>query len=86
MQEVSSYLLILIIWHPDHPGEFDLKPFPQIFTSLEECHVYGRDSVAKYEIYKESFHGEQRSYRCIVAPSKDETQEALEEHEKESGK
>jgi hypothetical protein len=89
MQEVASYLLILIAWHPDHPGKFDVKRYPQIFTSLEECHIYGTDAVAKHEVYNEFFYGEQRSYRCIEGPSNDEFDRALEErkeHEKEGDK
>jgi putative component of membrane protein insertase Oxa1/YidC/SpoIIIJ protein YidD len=79
MEEVAAYLLILITWHPDHPGQFDVRRYPQIFTSMEECQAYGTEAVAKYEVYKEFFYGEQRVYRCIDGPSNEEFDQASEE-------
>lgn len=88
MEEVVTYLLILISWHPDQPGKFDVKRFNQIFLSQEECQLYGEDNVQKHEIYKEFQYGVKRTYHCVKGPSQGEFEDALEAQraQRESGK
>jgi hypothetical protein len=88
MQEVIPYLLILIAWYPDHPGQFDIERSPQVFLSLEECKMYGEDIVARHEIYKEFFNGEERTYICVKAPTKKQLDADWEDYDnaKEQGK
>ncbi len=81
MEEVIIYFLILVTWHPDHPGQFEIKRFPQVFTQLEDCKMYGEDSVAKHELYPEFTYGTKRAFSCVQGPSDQEFDKAFEKIE-----
>jgi hypothetical protein len=80
MEEVIIYFLILVTWHPDYPGQFEVKRFPQTFIQLEECKMYGEDSVAKHEMYPETTYGTKRAYACVKGPLGREVDEAFEKY------
>ncbi len=86
MEEVVLYFLILVTWHPDHPGQFEIKRFPQAFTEMEECKMVGEDSVAKHELYPEFTYGTKRTFACVQGPSGEEVDEAFEQFEQSKEK
>ncbi len=76
MNEFIPYILILIGWHPDHPGEFEFKRGPVVHSSLEECELHGNEAVEQRKIYKFEFGGMNYVYRCIASASRSETDQA----------
>jgi hypothetical protein len=76
MNEFIPFILILIGWHPDHPGEFEFKRVEIVFPSLEECELHGNEAIEQRKIYKTEFGGTNYVFRCIPSASGAETDEA----------
>lgn len=77
MEEFIPYLLIVIGWHPDHPGEFTFHRAPMAYATLEECEADGSEYVAQRDIYRTEFGGMRFVYKCIRSVSGDEYDQAL---------
>jgi hypothetical protein len=84
MQEFVTFILILIGWHSDHPGEFEIKRIPSVFASEAECNLHGNEAVEQRKIYKFEFGGVNYVYKCIPSASNAETTRALTEAEEDA--
>ena len=82
MEEFVPYLLIIIGWHPDHPGEFSFHRAPIAYADTDACEADGREYVAQRDIYRTEFGGMQFAYKCIRSASGDEYQQALRDLDK----
>ena len=79
MEEFIPYLLVVIGWHPDHPGEFTFDRAPLAFATLEACEADGSEYVAQRDIYRTEFGGMRFAYKRIRSVSGDEYKQALED-------
>lgn len=77
MEEFIPYLLVVIGWHLDHPGEFTFHRAPLAFATLAACEADGSEYVAKRDTYRTEFGGMLFAYKCISSVSANEYQQAL---------
>ena len=76
MEEFIPYILILVGWHPDHPGDFSFKRSPIVFAIQAECDSAGVEAVEQRKIYHIEFGGEKFVYRCFPSASRAENDRA----------
>ncbi len=76
MNEFIPYILLLIWWHPDHPGKFEIERRSGAFESLEECQKHGVEAVEGRKIYKQEYGGTEFYYKCIASSSNQEQEDA----------
>jgi hypothetical protein len=69
--EFIPYILIVIGWHPDHPGKFELYR-RLVVHSQAECDLIGDDTVESHKQYEDLGGGVKYTYFCIPAPSSEE--------------
>jgi hypothetical protein len=77
MIEFVPYMLIILWWHPDHPGTFDLERKHQLFPTEEACRVVGENYEAGVEMYSLEHGGAKVKYYCLSAPSGDEIEKTF---------
>jgi hypothetical protein len=75
MEEFIPYILILIGWHPDHPGKFELVT-RKVFSSEAECKLHGNEAVEGRKIYKFEHGGAEFVFFCVPSSSADEEEQA----------
>lgn len=68
MIELVPWMLILVWWHPDEPGTFDIRREPHLFASEEECRIHGSNRVAGTEMYEREHGGAKVTYHCTTVP------------------
>jgi hypothetical protein len=81
MNEFIPYILLLMAWHPDEPGKFDIEK-RMVVASKEECELLGTESVEGRKIYKEEYRGLNFKYFCIAAPSSAEIEAVFQQEMK----
>lgn len=69
MIELVPWMLILVWWHPDEPGKFDILRDPHLFVSEAECRTQGANRVAGGEMYHLEHGGAKVTYHCTTVPS-----------------
>jgi hypothetical protein len=74
VEEFITYILIVIAWHPDHPGKFEIAK-RHVVASEAECKTQGTDAIERSNIYKLEFGGASFEYLCIESASTDEIEE-----------
>lgn len=79
MIEFVPYMLIILWWHPEHPGTFDLERKQQLFATEEACRVVGENYEAGVDMYSLEHDGAKVKYYCLPVPSGDEVERAFEE-------
>jgi hypothetical protein len=68
MIELVPWMLILVWWHPDDPGTFDVRREPHLFASEAECRMHGANRVAGTEMYHLE-HGDAKvTFHCTPVP------------------
>lgn len=68
MIELVPWMLILVWWHPDHPGDIDIQREHHLFTSDAECRMRGENRVAGVEMYHLEHGGAKVTYACVPVP------------------
>jgi hypothetical protein len=76
VEEFIPYLLVVIGWHPDHPGEYTFHRAPTAYATLSACGADGSEYVAQRDIYRTEFGGMRFAYKCIRSASGDESDAA----------
>lgn len=77
MIEFIPYMLIILWWHPDEPGAFELERWDGLFASEQECRAAGIDREAGVEMYSLEHHGAKAKHFCLPMPSDDEVGRAF---------
>lgn len=75
MIEIIPFMLFLIEWHPDRPGEFDLQRQPMVFRALDECEIRGNELALERNIT--SVDGKQYQFACAEIPKSEEIRDAF---------
>jgi hypothetical protein len=78
MIEFIPYMLIILWWHPDEPGAFELERWDGLFATEAECRAAGADREAGVEMYSLEHYGAKVKHFCLPAPSGDEVEQAFE--------
>lgn len=81
MEEFVPYLLILISWHPDHPGKYSIERAPTAFATLDQCQADGNEFVAQRKIYRAEFGGMHFSFKCIQSATYEEVSQVIAEQD-----
>ncbi len=68
MIEIVPWMLILVWWHPDEPGEFRVRREPHLFADEEQCQLHGANRVAGVEMYHLEHVGAKVTYHCTKVP------------------
>lgn len=68
MIELVPWMLILVWWHPDEPGRFELRREPYLFASEDACRIAGANRVAGSEMYQLEYAGLKATYHCTTVP------------------
>ena len=68
MIELVPWMLILVWWHPDHPGKFEIERQPRLFASEDECRMDGENRAAGVEMYHLEHNGMKVTYHCTPVP------------------
>ena len=69
MIELVPWMLILVWWHPDEPGKFEIERGPYLFESEDECRIHGDNRVAGVDMYHLEHGGVKVSYDCTAVPA-----------------
>jgi hypothetical protein len=68
MIELVPWMLILVWWHPDEPGKFEIERQPHLFASEDECRMQGANRVAGVDMYQIEHAGMKVTYHCTKVP------------------
>jgi hypothetical protein len=68
MIELVPWMLILVWWHPDEPGKFDIRREPHLFASEAECRAQGANRVSGTAMYHLEHGGAKVTYHCTKVP------------------
>ena len=80
MVELIPYMLIILGWHPDRPGDIDLQRPGIVFASEGDCSGVGDDLAAKMTLAAADKSGARYTHRCLAVPGADEFDAMLAEH------
>lgn len=68
MIELVPWMLILVWWHPDEPGQFEVRREPHLFASADDCRIAGENRVAGTDMYHLEHAGMKVTYHCTTVP------------------
>jgi hypothetical protein len=75
MEEFIPFILIVIGWHPDHSGKFEIAK-RSVFESEADCRLHGTEAVEGRKIYELEHGGAKFEYFCVPSASGDEAEQA----------
>lgn len=78
MEFITPFMLFILGWHPDRPGEIDLQRPEVLFTSQEECEKAGRTMAERMTAAASTQSGARYEFRCLQTPDPKEFHEAFE--------
>ena len=81
MVEIIPFIVIMLGWLPDSPGEFSVERPEIVFESQEACEVAGAKMAARMTQMAETQSGAQYEHRCFAVPSKEEFEAMLKQME-----
>ncbi|MFV0645559.1 MAG: hypothetical protein ACK5NN_13855 [Sphingomonadaceae bacterium] len=81
MIELIPFMLIVLQWHPDHPGQFVVERRLVLFETEQACKEAGVEYVEGHEEYSFEYGGAHFSYKCLPLPDPSEYDEMLKEIE-----
>jgi hypothetical protein len=81
VEELIPYILLLITWNPQQPGQFDVERRNVVFATPEACNAAGDDMVIRFDMYNEDKKRKSFTYRCIRSASGSEADALHEELE-----
>ena len=76
MNEFIPYLLLLVAWHPDHPGKIEVDRAPGAFSSQADCEAAGAELLTQKDTFIVKGSGGQMMVRCIPSASSAEQEAA----------
>lgn len=68
MIELVPWMLILVWWHPEEPGVFEIAREHHLFASKDACLTAGENRVAGVDMYDLEHSGAKVSYTCMTVP------------------
>ena len=77
MIELIPVMLFILGWHPDKPGEIDLRRPEIVFTSVEECEAAGTKMIGRMNQVAQGKSGTRYEFRCMTIPSREEFEAAF---------
>jgi hypothetical protein len=77
MIEVVPFMLFILGWHPDRPGEIDLERPEIVYLSKEECEAQGARIAAAMTKSASDKSGANYTHRCVEMPSREEFDKAF---------
>jgi hypothetical protein len=80
MIEILPYILLMIEWHPDHPGKM-LVSKHNVVIGAEQCQRELVEASERFKLYEFERGGSKLHFECIVAPSHAEQTCAFEQAE-----
>ena len=85
MEEFVPYILVLVAWYPNQPGQFEIERAELAYPSVEACEADGREIAAHRELYVDERGGTKVTFQCIRSASGNETDIAWQEWLKAQG-
>lgn len=79
MIEVLPYILVILGWHPDKPGEISFERPEIVFTSVERCEESGAQMATRMTESARDKSGAIYQHRCMAFPSREELDAAFEQ-------
>ncbi|AKM06659.1 hypothetical protein [Pelagerythrobacter marensis] len=79
MDEIIPYMLIVLMWHPDHSGEFVIDRRPVLYETEDACEEAGNDYVDSRAEYAFEFGGARFAFECLPVPARSEYTELFKE-------
>ena len=83
MEEFVPYILVLVAWYPNQPGQLEIERAELAYPSVEACEADGREIAAHRELYVDERGGTKVTFQCIRSASGNETDIAWQERLKE---
>jgi hypothetical protein len=83
MEEFVPYILVLVAWYPNQPGQMEIERAELVYSSVEACEADGRQIAAHRELYVDERGGTKVTFQCIRSASGNETDIAWQERLKE---
>ena len=83
MEEFVPYILVLVAWYPNQPGQMEIERAELVYPSVEACEADGREIAAHRELYVDERGGTKVTFQCIRSASANETDIAWQERLKE---
>ncbi|MEM8726234.1 MAG: hypothetical protein AAGE86_12000 [Pseudomonadota bacterium] len=77
MEFITPFMLFILGWHPDRPGELDLQRPEVIFTSEEDCLAAGKKMAERMSSIAATQSGARYEFRCMPIPDAKEFSEAF---------
>lgn len=78
MEFVTPFMLFILGWHPERPGELDLQRPEVLFLSIEECETAGEQMALRMTEAARENSGARFEHRCMKFPATEEFDEAFE--------
>ena len=76
MIEILPYMLIILGFHPDHPGEIGVERPQILFVSKQECEQAGARMTDRMNEAAADKSGARYEFRCLEAPADTEYEDA----------
>lgn len=77
MIEFAPFMLILLWWHPDEPGQFRIERFDRLYAAEADCRSAGKAEEARVDSQERKHLGGKLTSFCLPMPSNSEVQEAF---------
>jgi len=77
--EFIPFMLIILGWHPDRPGEISLERPEILFASIEMCQATGEKMAADRTKSLSEKSGALYEFRCLPIPSSHELEDSFEQ-------
>lgn len=78
MEFIAPFMLFILGWHPERPGELDLQRPEIVFLSVEECEAAGEEMAARMTEAASGQSGARYEHRCMTFPAIEEVEKAFE--------
>ncbi|MEM7664307.1 MAG: hypothetical protein AAF250_00490 [Pseudomonadota bacterium] len=72
MVEFIPFMLFILGWHPDRPGEIDLQRTEILFASEKECAETGSAMAERMTEVAASQSGARYQFQCMAIPAREE--------------
>jgi hypothetical protein len=83
LEEFIPYILVLVAWYPNQPGQMEIDRAELAYPSVEACETDGREIAAHRELYVDERGGTKVTFQCIRSASGNEADIAWQERLKE---
>ena len=77
MELITPFMLFILGWHPEQPGELDLQRPQIVFLSAEECELAGAKMASRMTDAASDKSGARYEHRCIALPTEEEFDDAF---------